>query len=1563
MKKNQKYSQNDIIIEDSQTTIKKSKNNSSIKKSYNNSIDSNNISNISSKFYSKKNSSIIKNLTNLSRAKINSSKINIKEVCPRVPLNPDPILNLNYIIGYTSKNCPNLVYNSFGDYDVTSDINKETKINRSKKYFYYCSGSNLIKYDPLTKSQKIFSGHSKSISNFILACRGELIFSAEKGPNSIIKIWSMENNSCIKMFTTPLDEIKSLSESLSSKYLLVSGKEQIKESIIIFKIENLNNIIIFSKKNVNYGINCIKFVPYSDDILISCGYENIKFYRTKNANLYEKPIVLEKFGKNNNFLCIDFNKSIFGDNYNEKGKVFIGSNLGHVIQISCLSQELEYIYLVDNSPILSICANEAFVVTGAQNGNCRVWQTDFKQFIMEAKHDGGVCSVDISYDSMEILIGTLNGSIGTLNLQNKNYKTLIRSPNGDIKILVVHPSNNFIFTVENYGNYDILKIWDMLNKDEIYEMNSSADLISSVSADTSKHFVTGFNSGIIKIFDFEKNKLIYQCKPFKSPVEKITFVQNFKIFISMSNFGNLSIHDCTNNFAQMKIINIDKQCLYPDLSISPDQNYFAINGDESKYIPIRNTKTFDLKNTVNIIKNKLDKSISKKICLINKNLLGVALNNCSIRFYSLGKYEGIFIKEIKDVHIKGINKFICSNNMSYFITCGEEGLIKIWNMKMLYNNYISYQQYIGHSNPINGLVLIDNKGMVLSSSKNNGIYFWSFLGNITNYDNELIKVFERLDDLIYINDMKKNLQKNISKKNKEEKKDEILTEELCGLHIQKQYEAENKDDKCIYNLVNYSKENKSNKKNEDYFIESEFKVLPRYPIRDEGEKIVIDNPDFQDNLYKYEKKEINIKDKLLFSAKYLPNNDSDNISKENNNESNENKHKLEYKFCIGISLNSMNNLVFNKEQNWFAFSIYNKIIIEYLIGERRQKILNISKDELSCLILSENSKYLIASIGKKNLEEFASIFIFETSNFSLIKKLNLHPKGVQYICLSNDNKYLISIGTKEENSVCIWDFEKFKIIDMKSVKHNYFSIIIENNDLNYSNTKLKFITCSFNLISFWELNEENKLENIDITLEEILFNEESSIDNDEFITGINILNNLLLLSTNKGSILIIDDLQKILIKKFLISDYPITKILFSESYFILGGESSNLYIWQYDKEIGKNNFMNTLEQHQPDILTFDSSINSISISPFNDECIISTQNSNIYYVNLNEDKKIKISSSHNNADINGIYLDNRDNNIYSLGKEECIRCWTNESFDQQYMIIKKNQKPDNFIYNNKDNILLTQYENSYLTAFNINELKSLGKIYIPDEDISKFNFIFDNNSILLITFQRNIYIISIRSYKPLSMVYCPLDIPTNNKTFPLKPKCSHISCLNIEADKAYSAFTFSDGSVGVYLIEKYKGRIFYNLIDNFNLILLHSGKYNDENSQELYENLTSFRSEYESKSIFYEKNSDIILCFHESLKAIIIRNFMNKTNINIINLNYFPYSMSINDNGQFMAIGTKEGKILFIEFEKNELFNDNYELVTYNAHYDKVQCLKFSHDSKELISSSKNEILISNIKI
>ena len=1536
------------------------------------------------------NSTILSNNNNKIK---NSFLYKKKDDCPKKPLYPDPILSLNYIIGYTSRNCPTIKYNSFGDYDSSPDINKQTKINQSKKYFYFCSGSNIIKYNPFNKTQKFFIGHSKSISNFIIGCKGEIIFSGEEGINSIIRIWQIENCSCIKMITTPLDKLKSLSESASSKFLSLAGIEQLKYSILIFKIENLKDINIYIKKKFPFVINIIKFVPYSDDILISCGNENIKFYRIKNNNLYEKSVSLNKYSKNN-FLCLDFNKTFFGDNNSDNVKVYIGSSSGEVFQISCLSQELESVYLIQNSPILSISSNEIFIATGDADGYCRIWPIGFEEFIMEAKHESGICSVDISYDSIEILCGTLSGSIGILNVHNKNYKTLLRSPNSDIKCLFLHPLNNYIFTVENNKIFDILRIWDLQNKDQIYEFRAENDLISSVIANISTNFVCGFTSGIIKILDFEKSELIYQSKPFKSSVEHLIFIQNFQKLIAMSSFGNLSIHNCSLDYCQIKIINIETQSFFTDISLSLDEFYFATIGPESKKVLTWNCQSFDIKNNINL-NTKFNKDIylAKKLCMFNKNLLGVGLNNCTIRFYTLGKYEGIFIKEIKDIHIKGINKFICSKNYNYFLTSGEEGLIKIWDIKMIFNNYKSYQQFIGHSNGVNGLILIDNKGILISSSNNNGIYFWNFLGEITSFDEEILKSLDYLSDPLYIKNLKSRINgklkssrnsKSLNKYGKndlEDKKEELLTKDLMIAHNERKFYAENQEikEKSVNKTTDFFNDKITINFNNE--VEQGFKLLPKFPNEEEKEKIILSysNKDYvikKKNLDKYENKIYsvnNIKNKLLFSSNFLPNlynNKSKSNNKKVGNEENKNNiniYKLELKYCIGLSINSMNNLVLNKEKKWYAYTVNNKIIIEYLNNERKQKILSDSNDELSSLIISFDFKYLISGVGQINKDDYASIFIYDANTFELIRRLNLHPKGVQFITLSNDNKYMITIGAKTENSICLWNLSDFTIIDMKTIKFSPFSAVIENR-FNI-NDKIKFVICSFDIISFWELNKENKLENIDFKLEEILSNDINNNFENEFITGINFYinnyelnNSYLLLSTNKGSIIFIDNEKKKFIKKYLISKFPLTKLYFSNSYFICAGEGPLLYIWK----LSKINISNILENQKPNLLFFDGPIKSIALSILYNECIISTGKGSLFYVNIEQKNNIKIISSHKNSLITEMYTDISDSNLFTLGKEEYIFCWTIDSLDQKFLLKKKNQKPNNFIYNYQDNIIIIQYENSYLSPFNIKTLKSLGKIYIPNEDISQFSFIFDNNHILLITFQINIYIIAIKNYEPLSMLYSLINIPRKKEFYPYEQKCTSLLCSNINninMNKAYSSFSFSDGTTSIFIMEKYNGKIIYNLIDNFNIILIHSKENRDENSDELYKNLINYRSDYRSAGIFSKHYNEVIICYHELLQFIIVRDFLRKININIIELGYFPYSINLNDNGRLIAIGTKEGIIIFFYEDEETYFSNNNKPLLYRGHYDLVSSVKFSHDSTKLFTSSKNEILIWNIKI
>ena len=198
-----------------------------------------------------------------------------KEEQKKTPLLPDPLMNLNYIIGYTAQNCPLIVYNSHGDYGTNPKLYKDNTVNPDKKIIYFCSGNNLVKFDSINIKQQFFIGHSKPISNFIIACKGEIIFSNQEGVNSIIRIWKTSDCQCIKMLSTPFDKLKVMTENKNSRYLCTVGNEQNRTSIIVWNIENLENITVFIKQATPIDINTIKFSPFEEDILYSCGRENI----------------------------------------------------------------------------------------------------------------------------------------------------------------------------------------------------------------------------------------------------------------------------------------------------------------------------------------------------------------------------------------------------------------------------------------------------------------------------------------------------------------------------------------------------------------------------------------------------------------------------------------------------------------------------------------------------------------------------------------------------------------------------------------------------------------------------------------------------------------------------------------------------------------------------------------------------------------------------------------------------------------------------------------------------------------------------------------------------------------------------------------------------------------------------------------------------------------------------------------------------------------------------------------------------------------------------------------
>jgi WD40 repeat protein len=245
------------------------------------------------------------------------------------------------------------------------------------------------------------------------------------------------------------------------------------------------------------------------------------------------------------------------------------------------------------------------------------------------------------------------------------------------------------------------------------------------------------------------------------------------------------------------------------------------------------------------------------------------------------------------------------------------------------------------------------------------------------------------------------------------------------------------------------------------------------------------------------------------------------------------------------------------------------------------------------MTLSPDGKYIISGSGLSNKEDSAPLCIWETEKFTLKKKLPFHYKGIQMIKFSYNGKYMITIGNKEEKSICIWNFSNFTVIDSKSLKFPIIDLACERvNDLN-----LYFTTVSFEVVSFWRIDNHNRLEGFHLKYEDIT----NERENDEILTSIEVtgyhekLNtSFVVVGTNTGAILILEKEKKVMLRKYYISKTAITRINMFKDYLVITGESPVVFSWNYSfKDIDHENIFDFFLKDKSRILFVDNNITSV----------------------------------------------------------------------------------------------------------------------------------------------------------------------------------------------------------------------------------------------------------------------------------------------------------------------------------------------------------------------------------
>jgi hypothetical protein len=227
---------------------------------------------------------------------------------------------------------------------------------------------------------------------------------------------------------------------------------------------------------------------------------------------------------------------------------------------------------------------------------------------------------------------------------------------------------------------------------------------------------------------------------------------------------------------------------------------------------------------------------------------------------------------------------------------------------------MSYQQYIGHSTGVRALIVLEQKSLIITASDHSGIFFWNFLGDLTFCETEITQEFEKLGKLKEVPNKKQvNTMSTI------------------------------KANSC--NKTYRGNEIKAEKRLKINFDNTELNAheLNMLPINvDDDITLDLSTSMTTEMINKANTSTQDLLNKLYFSPKFTP-----AVYESLKNGVINNNTKLTKQFCVGFNTNTISNIIYNKDNRWFAYTINNKIIVEFLDENRTQIVLESHLDEIS----------------------------------------------------------------------------------------------------------------------------------------------------------------------------------------------------------------------------------------------------------------------------------------------------------------------------------------------------------------------------------------------------------------------------------------------------------------------------------------------------------------------------------------------------------------------------------------------------------------------------------------
>ncbi|XP_017664162.1 PREDICTED: WD repeat-containing protein 90 [Lepidothrix coronata] len=647
---------------------------------------------------------------------------------------PDPILKLRTIIG-------------FGGCST-----KWALWTQNNAAVVYPCHAVIVTLQLRTGEQRFFLGHTDKVSALAFNGSSTLLASAQAGPRGVGRLWDFRTGTCLAVFKTHVHSLWSLSFSRSGAVLCGVGRDGHGKTLVVVwntaQVTRGGGVAVLAKAHTDMDIQALKIAFFDETRMVSCGRDNIRLWRVRSGALHSCPVNLGEY-HSLDFTDLAFEEGPVAEQEQEDRALFVCSKSGHVLEVDYKNMSVRSARrLLPAQPrehgqeqagsssgpgiaINSISMSLTFCATGSEDGYVRLWPLDFSAVVLEAEHEAPVSSVCISPDSRKVLCSTAAGSLGYVDIQSRDYNTLMRSHKAAVLGFSVGGVRKQIATVSQDST---IRVWDLVSMQQLYDFAATEEAPCAVAFHpTWKILACGFDSGTVRTFSLAASNLLLEHKQHCTAITGLTFSPDGNFMFSSCLQGTLALYRCVAQKSHVRrvlgnVVARDAGSGWDALVVSGDSHLLAFVGPSKYVVTVMEACSLDelLRVDISILdlhSTVLDSAV--RVCFGPVPQGELLVSTSSNKILVLDAKTGRLVREVSPMHKLTCSSFALSRDGQYLLTAGDK-VIKVWDYRMRFD--INFQVYIGHSEPVHQVAFTPDQQHVVSVG--DAIFLWDFLAPV-----------------------------------------------------------------------------------------------------------------------------------------------------------------------------------------------------------------------------------------------------------------------------------------------------------------------------------------------------------------------------------------------------------------------------------------------------------------------------------------------------------------------------------------------------------------------------------------------------------------------------------------------------------------------------------------------------------------------------------------------------------------------------------------------------------------------------------------------------------------